>query len=141
MSNLRLSKQKLRMLKRIKVVAGILFKNDEVLIAQRAEPRHEGKWEFPGGKVEEGETPEHALQRELLEESELKSSGFDYFCTSEVAHKDKLIVLLTYRVQTFSGTPKNKVHKDLRWVKVSVLTDYRFLDADIPVIDRLISDF
>lgn len=126
-------------LREIKVVAGILQKGDEILIAQRAESHHEGKWEFPGGKVDHGETPEQALIRELHEELDLTCDDLEFFCESKVELTDKTIVLLTYNVKSFSGHAISKVHAQLHWVKPEEFSKYVFLDADIPVIEKLIS--
>jgi 8-oxo-dGTP diphosphatase len=126
-------------LPRIKVVAGILSGHDNrVLIAQRAEAKHLGKWEFPGGKIEASETPEAALKRELLEELLIDVSGLKFFCKTEFDTGEKIIELHTYKVSVFSGTPTLIVHKDFKWVTLAELMDFSFLEADIPVVKQLI---
>jgi 8-oxo-dGTP diphosphatase len=126
------------LLREIKVVAGILQKNGEVLIAQRSESHHEGKWEFPGGKVDADETSEVALIRELEEELCLDCSKLEFYSETSVDLNDKRIFLLTYLVHEFSGQERNKVHAQLKWVKLRDLSDYAFLEADIPVVEKLI---
>ena len=120
----------------IRVVAGILQKNGEVLIAQRAESHHDGKWEFPGGKMDLGETPEEALVRELYEELNVSCKSLEFFYESSVTLGDKKIILQTYLVHDFTGKVKNSVHADVKWVQLSDLGSFQFLEADIPVVEK-----
>ena len=125
------------MLQRVEVVAGILYDGAKLLIAQRREEKFCHKWEFPGGKTEQGETPELALHRELKEELNVETSGFEHFCDSEVQIGHKLISLTTFKVESFSGDLEMNVHQDLRWVLPAELADFEFLEADIPVVEKL----
>ena len=112
-----------------------------MLIAQRAELHHEGKWEFPGGKVDGDESPEQALIRELKEELNLNCSDLEFYCETGVSFLDKRIVLLTYLVNDFAGDMIQAVHADLKWVALTELVKYTFLTADIPVVEKLQAAF
>lgn len=88
----------------IKVTAAIIEKNSKILIAQRKVGSNlGGRWEFPGGKLEAGETPEHCLKRELREELGIESNIGPFFCTSEFDYKHMSINLLVYNVDYVSG--------------------------------------
>lgn len=120
------------------VCAGLLWKNDCVLIAQRAEAKHKGAWEFPGGKIETDESPEGALKRELKEELDLDCTIGDFFMLTTHALSNKTIELHTYQVIHFEGQAKALIHNEIRWVKVDELKSYQVLPADIPVVDKLL---
>ena len=126
-------------LPRINVTAGILRQGDQVLLAQRPEEKYDGLWEFPGGKMESGETPEACLQRELKEELAIDCLVGELLCTTEWSREGKVIVLHTYKILDFTGIPLPLVHSDLKWVDIKKLSKEDVLPADRPVVDRLIS--
>src|SRR5437867_8853549 len=110
-----------------------------VLVCQRT--RHQTmplKWEFPGGKIEEGEQPRDALRRELDEEL-----GIDARIGEEVArirHEYKsggAVELRFYVVQDFKGKLENRIFRDVRWAKRSELPSYDFLEADLGLVKDL----
>ena len=125
--------------KTIKVTAGLLRRDNKLLIAQRVEDKHHGKWEFPGGKFEAGETIAQCLQRELREELQIECTVGEIFCRSSCRAGEKIIELITCEIESFYGSPQAHVHKQLKWVKISELSEYEFLDADIEVVKRLLS--
>ncbi|NQZ59684.1 MAG: (deoxy)nucleoside triphosphate pyrophosphohydrolase [Lentisphaeraceae bacterium] len=127
------------MKKVIEVCAGILRRGETMLIAQRAEAKHQGMWEFPGGKIEVGETAQESLRRELKEELAVDVVVGELFCDSSWEMKDKVIRLQTFEVSCFTGELQTLVHQDLRWVSVEELADFVFLPADVPVVEDLIS--
>ena len=121
------------------VVAALIVKGDELLICQRT--RHQPmplKWEFPGGKVEEGEKPRQALRRELEEEL-----GIDAVIGEEVSqirHQYKnggSVQLQFFRVDKFEGPIENRIFKDVRWAKLTELPSFDFLEADLELIQEL----
>lgn len=122
------------------VVAGIIEKDGRVLIGQRKKgQRHELKWEFPGGKVEPGETPRAALKRELEEELAIRAIIGREIVRYEYAYpRRRPVLLIFYRVRTFDGAPSNKVFEQIRWEPLKRLPDYDFLDGDIDFIRRLV---
>jgi len=121
------------------VSAGIIYRDGKVLIGQRRRgDRHAYKWEFPGGKVEHGETPQDALVRELSEElqisatvgSELARYEHDYSSGSRVH-------LLFFAIPAFSGEPKARVFEQICWIDLHSLPSIDFLDGDLDFVRRL----
>jgi 8-oxo-dGTP diphosphatase len=122
-----------------RVVAALILKNGKVLVCQRT--RHQSmplKWEFPGGKIEDGEQPRDALRRELEEEL-----GIDAQIGEEVArirHDYKnggSVELRFYVVNEYTGEMENRIFKDVRWAKRSELPKYDFLEADLELVKDL----
>ncbi len=123
----------------ILVTAGILRNGGRVLVCQRkAGDRFGLKWEFPGGKVEAGETPESCLRRELAEEL-----GIDADVGPEVHRTDHrypngvTVRLLFFRILGFAGVPENREFERFTWARPDELPAFDFLDADKEVVDRL----
>ncbi|MCM8541579.1 MAG: (deoxy)nucleoside triphosphate pyrophosphohydrolase [Lentisphaeraceae bacterium] len=130
-------KKLLRHLPRIEVTAGIILQNEKVLLAQRPEEKYKGLWEFPGGKIEPGETSEECLKRELTEELDIVCSVGDLLCTTEWIRSDKVIVLHTYKILEYSGEIRALVHSQLKWVSIKDLKKDELLPADRPIVDKL----
>lgn len=121
------------------VVAGVLIREGKLLIGQRMSgDRHEFKWEFPGGKVETGETPKQALKRELLEEL-----GVVAVIGPEVARYEHAapgrapLLLLFHRVDSFDGEPRNIAFEQILWESPENLPTYDFLDGDQDFVKRI----
>ncbi len=125
----------------ITVTAGILADGDRVLICQR--PATAGfplKWEFPGGKVESGESPEACLQRELREELAIEADvGPEVYRTEHRYPNGFAVRLLFFRVHRFSGTPSNLAFERIEWARRDELPGYDFLEADRELVDRIAS--
>jgi len=118
------------------VVAALILKDGNVLVCQRT--KHQTmplKWEFPGGKIEEGEQPRDALRRELEEEL-----GIDATIGEEVArirHEYKTgnaVELRFYVVKEYSGEIENRIFKEIRWSSRKELPSYDFLEADLELV-------
>ena len=124
--------------KPVKVTAAILENDGRIIIAQRKRSDHlSGKWEFPGGKIEPGETPQACLARELKEEFDIGVTIGEYL-GSNIHHYDHIsIVLMVYRAAWISGTITMNDHKAYRWITVDQLNDFDFAPADIPFVDML----
>lgn len=122
-----------------KVTAAILINNGKVLIARRAKNQKlAGKWEFPGGKVEAGETPEECLIREIKEELGIKIEIEDFFGESIYRYNDiGVIKLIAYRVRWIEGDYKLNVHSQIKWVKPDELDKFDFSPADKPFVKKL----
>lgn len=122
----------------IEVTAAILQKDDKILIAQRKKgDRLEGKWEFPGGKIEEGESSEACLQRELQEELGIEVEIGDFICQSEHHYPHIYIRLLAYQATYLSGEIQLNDHAAIEWVTVKEMRNYDFAHADLPIIEVL----
>src|SRR3989344_9303289 len=101
----------------IEVVAGIIRNGNSVLIARRKSGQAvEGKWEFPGGKIEEGETPEECLKRELFEEFAIHTTIGSFFAENTHAYGKYVIHLRAYEATIASGELALSVHDKIAWV-------------------------
>ena len=128
--------EKLRNMK--DVTAAIILKDNKVLIAQRApEERLAGKWEFPGGKMEPGETPQQCLSREINEELEVTVEVLDFFGESIYRYEHGEIRLLAYFCRWIEGNFILNVHSRLEWVGRDELGGFDFAPADIPLAKKL----
>lgn len=122
----------------IDVTAAIWVENGKVLIARRRSGVSQaGLWEFPGGKIRPGETPEQCLQREIREELGVEVAVGEFFGESIHAYDAKTIRLLAYRVSATSGEISLNDHAELAWVAMADLGGYRFCPADVPLAQRL----
>lgn len=125
----------------ITVTAGMILCNDKVLIAKRNDrDASGGKWEFPGGKVKFGESPEDCLRRELMEELGISVSIRDFFDETTYVYEQGTIKLVGYLVDWIAGDMVVNVHETVCWVEIRRLGDYDFLPADGPLVDKLIAD-
>ena len=123
------------------VAAGLILKDGNVLVGQRRKSdRHAMKWEFPGGKVERGETPRQALVRELREELAIEASaGHEIARYSHSYPSGTTVQLLFYAVTEFTGTPDCRAFEQISWQALSSLPQLDFLDGDIDFVRRLAS--
>ncbi len=117
------------------VVAGVIEHENRILIAQRKPAdRLANLWEFPGGKVESGETPEQALVRELREEFEIVTEVLGYLGVNVHSYEHITVELLAYWVRYTGGDFALHDHQAICWVTSSELDDYEFAPADIPLV-------
>jgi 8-oxo-dGTP diphosphatase len=116
----------------LQVVAAILERDGRILICRRTlDQSHPLKWEFPGGKVEAGETPAAALTRELEEELGITGSVCEEMTRYEYAYPGKNPILLIFlRVTRFAGEPRNRIFHEIRWEPVECLGSFDFLEGD-----------
>ncbi len=124
---------------RIDVAAGVLRDGDgRVLVTQRLPGRHlEGRWEFPGGKIEEGEAPHRALARELAEELGIEAGPMRPLVSVTHAYREKTVRLRLFEVHSFAGTPAGREGQALDWVPVDRLRALDMPDADRPLVRLL----
>ena len=118
------------------VAAGVILSSSgQILIARRADHLHQGGlWEFPGGKLEPGETPRQALDRELLEELAIRVEAASPLITLTHDYPDRRVCLHVWRVERFSGVPRGMQDQPIAWVDKAVLTDFRFPAANHPIV-------
>ena len=125
------------------VAAGVIFNEarDKILLACRPRNKHQGgKWEFPGGKVEAGESAAAALSRELSEELGI-SAVSELMCPFvEIRHcyPDKNIFLDVWEVTDFTGQPHGREGQEVRWFALAELSGLTFPDANTPIIEQLL---
>ena len=123
----------------VRVTAAIIVHDGNILIAQR--PPNDpmaGQWEFPGGKIEPGETPEQCLKRELCEELEL-DAVIGRYLGSSIYHYDHIsIELMAYRASINGSFHRWDSHRAYRWVKPNQLAEFSFTPADLPFVQRLV---
>jgi 8-oxo-dGTP diphosphatase len=121
------------------VVAAVIEREGRLLIGQRKnDDRHPLKWEFPGGKVEKGETPRQALARELSEELEIRAKIGREIVRYEHRYANKPpIILIFHAVNEWEGEPASAAFEQIRWEERQRLPSYDFLDGDIDFVRRL----
>ena len=121
------------------VIAGIIEKDNKILIARRGPGFHqEGLWEFPGGKIEDGETPEICLERELKEELEIETETKEFVIGSVYTYPGKEICkILAYKSKWLSGEIKLNDHSEMAWVTANELGKYEFVAADLLIVQEL----
>ena len=113
----------------------------EIYITQRAADSHMAhKWEFPGGKIEAGETPEEAVIRELQEEVGIAATSLHQFDKLEYQFPDRHITLWFWMVDGWEGEPWGKEGQPGRWVAQRDLVADEFPPANVPVIEKLIAE-
>ena len=124
----------------ITVVAALIKKDDKVLIARRATGSEFvfGKWEFPGGKVEVGETEECAIEREIKEEFEMDVKCKKFIINNICEYPNRTIDLRLYECDYVSGHFKLHDHFEYAWVEIDKLLEYDLAKADIPLAKYLL---
>ena len=130
-------------IKQIKVVAGLIFQNDKLLICRRPNFKdHPLKWEFPGGKIKNDETNEEALTREINEELSINIINCEELISYNFSYKNlnKRIFIYFYLVNNFSGKVLNNFHKELKWIEIKDIREYDFLEGDLKIIDYISSN-
>lgn len=118
------------------VVAALIVREDKILICQRTRHQpHPLKWEFPGGKLEPGEQPINALQRELEEELGIVAGIGPKIAVIRHTYRDGNAVELQFHLVTeYEGEIQNRIFKDIRWVAAKELPQFDFLEADIAMV-------
>jgi 8-oxo-dGTP diphosphatase len=126
-------------LKHIDVAAALIFREHRLLVCQRgAGGSFPLKWEFPGGKVEQGESFEAALRRELKEELGIEiEEATEMFACQHTYPAICRVSLKFFEVHSFKGSVSNRIFQTVDWVAVSELPKLDFLAADLPLIHKL----
>lgn len=129
-------------MKKIKVVASVIFYKDLVLCVQRPKNKLSyisEKYEFPGGKIEENETKEDALKRELIEELNLSVKIRSFFLTNVHQYPDFELTMHSFICEVDSKELSLNEHIDLKWMTVEELDKLDWAAADIPIVNELAS--
>ncbi|EJF31618.1 MULTISPECIES: pyrimidine (deoxy)nucleoside triphosphate diphosphatase [Enterobacteriaceae] len=123
------------MLKNLDVVAAVIEREGKILLARRPENGDQpGLWEFPGGKVERGETQPEALARELLEELGITAQISGYVASHQREVNGRMIHLHAWHVEAFSGEPIAHCHSELVWCEPPEALGYALAPADVPLL-------
>ena len=128
------------MKKVLQVVGAIIINDGRILAVKRGENKNKAvayKYEFPGGKIEQGETPEQALKRELLEEMNYDIEVGDKFMSVTYEYEDVFVNLHTYLCKPLSDSYTLNEHVDEKWLAPSELMDVEWAPADEPIIVAL----
>jgi len=122
-----------------RVVAALIVQNGKLLVCQRT--RHQTmplKWEFPGGKIEEGEQPRDALRRELDEELGIMATIGDELARIQHEYPNGgMVELRFYVVREYQGELENRIFKDIQWAVPEDLPKFDFLEADLTLVNDL----
>ncbi len=123
------------------VTAAVVINDDKVLIAQRQTGSHmEFKWEFPGGKLEDGETPKECLIREIKEELNMEIVPLDLYKIVDFRHEEREMKLMVYLSMLLKGNGEAIECNDFKWVSKNELDLYEFTPADKPIVEKLKAD-
>lgn len=124
-------------MKTIPVVAAIIVQDGRVLAAQRGYGEFAGGWEFPGGKVEAGETPQQALVREIKEEMNADIQVGAYLTTAEYDYPMFHLSMRCYMCSLLGDTLETLEHSDAKWLDAETIDSVAWLPADIQVVEAL----
>ncbi len=127
-------------MKQIEVVAAIIRKGDKIFATQRGYGDWKDWWEFPGGKMESGETPEEALKREILEELSAEISVDEFLCTVEHDYPQFHLTMHCYLCSLVTEALHLNEHEAARWLTKNELDSVKWLPADLGVIELLKKD-
>ena len=124
-------------MKTIKVVAAIIKKDNKIFATQRGSGEFKGGWEFPGGKIEPGETPQRALIREIMEELDVKIKVNELFEIVEYDYPNFHLTMHCFWCEVISGDLILKEHQDAKWLTKKELDSVEWLPADLGLIEKL----
>lgn len=125
----------------IKVVAAIIKDGNKVFITERGHGEFRGKWEFPGGKIEEGETGEEAVVREINEELRSTVKVLKFFGEINDVHGDKCFNVKFYICELVEGNLELTEHLASKWIEPKNIVQSDFMEADKEILDKLVRDF
>jgi 8-oxo-dGTP diphosphatase len=124
--------------KRIHVAVGVIQRGEQIFISKRPDQLHQGgRWEFPGGKVEQGETVLAALGRELMEEVGLRVLKAQPLMQLEYAYPEKTVLLDVWLVEECQGAGEGLEGQQVAWVHYTDLANYQFPDANQPIMEKV----
>lgn len=121
-------------MKTVNVVAAIIHDGDKIFATQRGYGDYKDGWEFPGGKIEPGETPQQALAREIREELDTEIAVGDYLTTIEYDYPTFHLSMQCFWCTIADGTPVLKEHEAASWLEVENLDSVDWLPADLSII-------
>lgn len=126
-------------MKTIEVVTAIIKKKDKIFITKRSYGEFADMWEFPGGKIEVGETQEEALIREIKEELELDITNLNYLTTVEYHYPNFHLTMHCFICEICGGTLNLNAHNDAKWVLIEELSSQKWVPAYVEVVEKLVA--
>lgn len=129
-------------MKRIEVVAAVIQHQNKILAVQRGPAKYayiSEKWEFPGGKMESGETEEQTIIREIREELDMQIEVKSKLLTVEHLYPDFHLTMHTYLCKTEQSEPKLTEHLAFRWLSIDELGEMDWAGGDVPVVENLLT--
>lgn len=124
-------------MKIVEVVAAIIKKEDKIFITRRGYGEFIDMWEFPGGKIEDGESKEEALKREIKEELELDIENLEYLTTVDYDYPNFHLKMDCFICEIAGGKLSLNAHNDAKWINFDELDNPEWVPADILVVDAL----
>ena len=124
-------------MKHIEVVAAVIYKDGKIFATQRGYGEFERMWEFPGGKIEPGESCEVALKREIQEELGVDIEVGELICITRYDYPSFHLTMHCFLCSVVSGEIELKEHKSARWLTKDTLNDVEWLPADLEVIEKI----
>lgn len=128
-------------MKTIEVVAAIIKKQDKIFITRRSYGEFADMWEFPGGKIELGESREEALIREVKEELELDINNLEYLTTVEYDYPNFHLTMHCFICEICGGELVLNAYNDAKWVSLEELSTQKWVPADVEVVEKILNDF
>ena len=127
-------------MKHIQVVAAVIIHNNKILCVQRGPAKYDyisKKWEFPGGKLEEGETKLEAIVREIKEELHMEINVDAFLITVKHTYPDFQLTMDTFLCSSITGKLTLTEHGDYKWLEKSELSGLDWAAADVPIVEKL----
>ncbi len=122
----------------IPVVTGLIQKDGLVLMGKRPKGSLAGQWEFPGGKIEVGESPEEALKRELSEELDIDATVGTLRMATTHTYGERGVLILFYDVKFWRGEPKSQHHVELKWVPLDEVKHFEIPEANRKALGKIL---
>ena len=130
-------------MKKIEVVAAIIYHENKILCVQRGENKYDyisKKYEFPGGKMEAGESREETVKREILEELHMDIEVQQEFLTVDHQYPDFHLTMHSFKCSTSNESLTLTEHIDFKWLEISEMSDLDWAAADVPIVEKLVTN-
>ena len=124
-------------MKVVEVVAAVIKRDNKIFITRRGYGEFINMWEFPGGKIEKGETREEALHREIREELELEIKNLEFLTVVDYDYENFHLTMHCFTCELAGGNLKLNAHNDAKWVNLNELKDENWIPADVLVVEKL----